>query len=434
MSHSETINSIVCVLAAIFFGLLLIARSATMRHEREEEKGHAARVAAMARMASATRAQGGRPLSALITGANSGIGLQLAHILGRAGLRVYMACRSASRGEAAVQQITSRFPGADVRFLLLDVADPLSVRAAAASLPPLDFVFLNAGIMPIETQRWSVPLCALLSCNLRYFLETGRGSKTGPHFLAQPPDELLACGAPSLFATHVLGHALLVEELRASGRLAFSRSPDSTLPASAAFPASTRIVWTSSRAASAPMLSWENLMPTPLASSAAAADARVHGETYGEAKHAQDLYNAAIGRRGYSCISTCPGSVDSGVMPGFFKPALPLLWVLRAYLPGFNLTAERGAYVLLAAALQADSLRPDVKYVLWGGGLRPTTAAVWPLSLADQERMHALVQQWLALWREHAAASERSELGSASELRGASSPLRSGKRARATRS
>jgi hypothetical protein len=77
-----------------------------------------------------------------------------------------------------------------------------------------------------------------------------------------------------------------------------------------------------------------------------------------------------------------------------------------AYLPGFNITSERGTHALLATAVQpAASLRSDVKYVTWAGALQPTTAALWPLPEAEQERMHALVARWLELWRRHAAVS-----------------------------
>jgi NAD(P)-dependent dehydrogenase (short-subunit alcohol dehydrogenase family) len=87
----------------------------------------------------------------LITGANTGIGLATATELARRGGRVYLACRSRPRGEAAVAQIAAAgVPAAQVRFLPLDLADLASVRACAreflAAGEPLHVLLNNAGI------------------------------------------------------------------------------------------------------------------------------------------------------------------------------------------------------------------------------------------------------------------------------------------------
>ena len=161
------------------------------------------------------------------------------------------------------------------------------------------------------------------------------------------------------------------------------------------------------------MLDWLHILP-PAAdaasrierhmSASASAPRRQHGETYGEAKYAQDLYNSALGRAlRIPCISTCPGSVDTGVMPAFFKPALRLFSALRAYLPGFNISARRGTYALLAAAVHAKTLSSDEKYVTWRDALVPSTAAAWPLVDGERARMQEIVWRWIALWRRYAA-------------------------------
>lgn len=88
---------------------------------------------------------------AIVTGANSGIGLATARELARRGARVVLACRDHARGEGAVAEIRSDLPEAQVEFMSLDLADLNSVRAFAASaherFERLDLLINNAGVM-----------------------------------------------------------------------------------------------------------------------------------------------------------------------------------------------------------------------------------------------------------------------------------------------
>jgi NAD(P)-dependent dehydrogenase (short-subunit alcohol dehydrogenase family) len=65
--------------------------------------------------------------TALVTGANRGIGHEVCRQLASAGHRVLLAARNSERGEAAVARL--RASGWDVRFVPLDVASPASVEA-----------------------------------------------------------------------------------------------------------------------------------------------------------------------------------------------------------------------------------------------------------------------------------------------------------------
>jgi NAD(P)-dependent dehydrogenase (short-subunit alcohol dehydrogenase family) len=78
---------------------------------------------------------------ALVTGANTGIGKEIARQLAAAGLTVYAASRDAERGRRAVEEI-----GGGTRPLPLDVTDAASVAAAASQVPALDILVNNAGI------------------------------------------------------------------------------------------------------------------------------------------------------------------------------------------------------------------------------------------------------------------------------------------------
>ncbi|WP_127360634.1 SDR family oxidoreductase [Actinacidiphila soli] len=80
--------------------------------------------------------------TALVTGANKGIGKEIARQLAAAGLTVYVGSRDAGRGEQAVKEI-----GGDARLLVLDVTDDTSIADAARQVESLDILVNNAGIM-----------------------------------------------------------------------------------------------------------------------------------------------------------------------------------------------------------------------------------------------------------------------------------------------
>ncbi|GAA2908365.1 SDR family oxidoreductase [Streptomyces mexicanus] len=79
--------------------------------------------------------------TALVTGANKGIGKHIARLLAAEGCTVYVGSRDPERGRRAVEEI-----GAGARPLVLDVTDPASVAAAAARVERLDILVNNAGI------------------------------------------------------------------------------------------------------------------------------------------------------------------------------------------------------------------------------------------------------------------------------------------------
>ena len=82
---------------------------------------------------------------ALVTGANQGIGLQIATDLAASGLTVLLASRNLDRGTTAAQSIDG-----DVHPIQLDVTDPASIRAAVAQVEQqfgrLDVLVNNAAI------------------------------------------------------------------------------------------------------------------------------------------------------------------------------------------------------------------------------------------------------------------------------------------------
>lgn len=85
---------------------------------------------------------------ALVTGANKGIGLEVARQIGRTGATVLVGARNKLAGEKAAAMLTSE--GLATRFVAIDVVDQASVGAAAAAIANefgrLDILVNNAGM------------------------------------------------------------------------------------------------------------------------------------------------------------------------------------------------------------------------------------------------------------------------------------------------
>ncbi|WP_405908664.1 oxidoreductase [Streptomyces sp. NBC_00828] len=99
--------------------------------------------------------QSGR--TAVVTGANSGIGYVTARELARKGAQVVLACRSEARGNEAGDRLVSEVPGAHVEFVRLDLGDLESVREFVATYEHaydrLDLLINNAGVMALPLGR-----------------------------------------------------------------------------------------------------------------------------------------------------------------------------------------------------------------------------------------------------------------------------------------
>jgi len=87
----------------------------------------------------------------VVTGANSGLGLAMAHFLAARDASVVLACRSAANAEKTRQDILRVSPNAELHSMTLDVASLQSVRAFAEAMQrrftTLDVLINNAGIM-----------------------------------------------------------------------------------------------------------------------------------------------------------------------------------------------------------------------------------------------------------------------------------------------
>ncbi len=91
--------------------------------------------------------------TALVTGANSGLGFHTALQLARHGARVLLACRDPRRAEDALARLLAQAPDGQAELVALDLADLASVEKAAADVAgrtdTLDVLVANAGVMAL---------------------------------------------------------------------------------------------------------------------------------------------------------------------------------------------------------------------------------------------------------------------------------------------
>ena len=89
---------------------------------------------------------------ALVTGANKGIGLEIARQLGQAGVAVIIGARDATKGQRAVADLTAE--GIAATYLRIDVTDGASIHQAAQAIMEqhggLDILVNNAGVWNVE--------------------------------------------------------------------------------------------------------------------------------------------------------------------------------------------------------------------------------------------------------------------------------------------
>ncbi|WP_100522397.1 SDR family NAD(P)-dependent oxidoreductase [Mycobacteroides abscessus] len=91
---------------------------------------------------------------AIVTGANTGLGLETAKALAAHGAHVVLAVRNAEKGKAAADAITAAHSNADVTLQSLDLSSLESVRRASDELKArydkIDLLINNAGVMWTE--------------------------------------------------------------------------------------------------------------------------------------------------------------------------------------------------------------------------------------------------------------------------------------------
>jgi NAD(P)-dependent dehydrogenase (short-subunit alcohol dehydrogenase family) len=114
--------------------------------------------------------------TAVVTGANSGLGFQTSKQLAGHGAHLIMACRDPQRGTDALERLQAEVPDADAQLRSLDLADLSSVQAFAEGLEgPLHLLINNAGVMALPMRQTADGFEMQFGTNhLGHFALTGR--------------------------------------------------------------------------------------------------------------------------------------------------------------------------------------------------------------------------------------------------------------------
>lgn len=96
----------------------------------------------------------------LVTGGVSGIGFQVARVMGTKGARVLVAGRDAAKGKRAIEELRQIVPGGDFTFGQLDLGNLQSIAEFSGDVllnaEPIDFLFNIAGLMAIPKRATTV--------------------------------------------------------------------------------------------------------------------------------------------------------------------------------------------------------------------------------------------------------------------------------------
>jgi NAD(P)-dependent dehydrogenase (short-subunit alcohol dehydrogenase family) len=283
---------------------------------------------------------------AIVTGANSGLGLELTRRLSGAGAEVTLAVRSGDRGKAAVTQVRSENPGAGLSVRIIDLSSLASVAAFAdaelADARPLDILINNAGIM------------------------------------MPPKRETTVDGLELQFEANYLGHFALTGQL-----LPLLRAAESS-----------RVVALSSIYARQGRLDWKNLQSEK---------SYRPGRAYGLSKLAMLMFARELDRRsdaaGWGILSTAahPGATitnlqSTGPLRGRGENTLRVrLNDLQYRVPGLYQNADQGILPALFAATSPEAVGgtyygPSGVQEL-AGGPAPAGVPKRALSIADSNRL-----------------------------------------------
>lgn len=128
--------------------------------------------------------------TALVTGANSGIGLETTRAIAARGYHTLMLCRNEARANAAADDIRRTVPDADLEIVLGDLGVQTSVRDAAAAIGAttdrLEVLVNNAGVTVRKPERTSEDHDVMLATN-----------QLGPFLLTELLRPLLVASAPA---------------------------------------------------------------------------------------------------------------------------------------------------------------------------------------------------------------------------------------------
>lgn len=318
----------------------------------------------------------------LVTGANSGIGLALCERLltqDTEGLQLCLACRNMKRAQAARSALLVSHPTAQVALLQMDTSSIMSVLNAAQEIKlrynRLDYVYLNAGIMPNPQFDVQAFFKGLFSSKIITMFATGEGILT-------QKDSVTPDGLQEVFATNLFGHFLLIRELE---------------PVLCHAGRTSQLIWTSSSNAHRPAFNLEDIQH------------QKGVQPYSSSKYASDLLSLALNthynKQGLFSSVICPGFVMTNltyrILPSFpaflWTLLVPIFWLIRMFTNTFTLTPYNGSEALFWLFQQKpEYLDPQAKYHSLTSGLGNNYTQPCKMDI-DLETSEALLEKLLQL-------------------------------------
>ncbi|TFK69855.1 NAD(P)-binding protein [Pluteus cervinus] len=284
---------------------------------------------------------------AIVTGGNTGIGKEIVRQLARRGAKVYMASRTESRANAAIEEIIAEHPeiaekGGSIAFLELNLRDLKACQAAAQEFlqkeERLDILVNNAGIMAT-------------------------------------PFELTQDGFEVQFQTNHLGHFAFTLPLLPM-IIETAKDPSN----------SVRIVQVSSyghEIFSSPDINFDSIESVNR-------DFGSSFKRYGQSKLANILFSNELSRRLAEyriwCNSIHPGTVKTEITRGTAEShpwAKPLLRILTPVFGAFMFTPYKGALTALYAATAEEIEKDDMR----GKYFVPLATQAQPSKQAQDEQL-----------------------------------------------
>ncbi|XP_033108389.1 3-keto-steroid reductase-like [Anneissia japonica] len=280
----------------------------------------------------------------LITGANSGVGYSVADRLLEIEptLTICLACRNVMRAEVARRELLAKHGQSTIDIQSVDTSELKSVYKAAEEIKQryecLDYLYLNAGIMPVSTFNWKVFIKGLFSVSrVIEMLTTGEG-------LLYLKDHSTEDGLKAIFTTNIFGHFVLVQALE--DLLVKSK---------------THIIWTSSSNARRSNFNIDDVQHEK------------GSEPYSSSKYAIDLLSLAINEKlndkGVYSHITCPGlsmtNITNSILPKWLWRAItPVMCSMRLFVPRITLSPYNSAEALVWLFQQDPAtVSQDRKYI-----------------------------------------------------------------------
>ncbi|XP_076821740.1 3-keto-steroid reductase/17-beta-hydroxysteroid dehydrogenase 7-like [Clavelina lepadiformis] len=286
----------------------------------------------------------------LFTGVTSGIGLVLVERIAcqfekTHQLHFCVTCRNMNKGKSLEKMLAINHESVQVTLIKVDIGDVKSILEGCNKIrkrfSKMDCMYLNAGIMPVKSFNWkNILKSCLLDLNAVEMFRTGYGMFNTTQLVNDD-------GINEVFATNVLGHYVLVQEmiplLEANVQKKLSQ-----------------IIWTTSANATKDAYNPNDLT------------CKLGPNAYSNSKYVMEATSIELNERYnskgiYSQIAdpgTAITSLTLGILPMWiWYIFLPILWMVRLLLPNLTLTPYNACQSLLWLLQQCpEDLDPGSRY------------------------------------------------------------------------